>query len=190
LPTRTPPSQLIRYRSLYHAWAGARSPARVIGLGGGGGVLWLVASGHNVWLETNRHPLAKLWRLDGIHAKPTLLGAYRRGSSQGGEFGAGAPTYAGNAAIGIYYVANPYTSTVSPTTQQVVRLSPGAPATRAVATVKAPSSQLYASSPPTVALGGSFYFLDPPTLSYPDGSGGPGVHGDGMLYRVTPKPAS
>jgi hypothetical protein len=189
-PTYTPQSQLIRYQSLYHAWAGARAPARVFGLGGGGGALWLVASGHTVWLEANRNPLAKLWRLNGTHGKAILLGAYRRQSNQGGEFGAGAPTYAGNAAIGIYYVANPYTSTASPTTQQIVRLSPDAPDARTVATVKAPAGQLDASSPPTVALTGSFYFLDPPPLSYPGGNAAPLVQGDGVLYRVTPKPAS
>ena len=189
-PTHTPQSQLIRYQSLYHAWAGARAPARVIGLGGGGGALWLVASGHTVWLEANRNPLARLWRLNGIHGKPTLLGAYRPGSNQGGEFGAGAPTYAGNAAIGIYYVANPYTDTVISTAQQIVRLSPDAPVARTVATVNATASQLYASSPPSVALGGSFYFLDPPALSYPGGNAAPLVQGDGVLYRVTPKPVS
>src|SRR5579863_2559062 len=148
-PAHTPQSQLIRYQSLYHAWAGATAPTRVLGLGGSGAV-WLVASGHTVWLEANRNPLAKLWRLNGMTGKPTLLGAYRPGSNQGGEFGARAPTYAGNAAIGIYYVANPYNDAVGPTTQQIIRLSPEAPVARTVATVKAPASQLYASSPPSV----------------------------------------
>jgi hypothetical protein len=188
-PTHTPPSQLIRYQSLYHAWAGARAPVRVVGLGGGGGALWLVASAHTVWLEARTNPLAELWRFKGMHAKPTLLGAYPAKSNQGGEFGAGAPTYAGNAAIGIYYVENPEDYTVSSTTQQIVRLAPNAPDERTVATVTARSGQLYAASPPAVALGSSFYFIDPPTISYPGGNAAPLVQGDGMLYRATPKPA-
>jgi len=188
-PTHTPQSQLIRYQSLYHAWAGARAPVRVIGLGGGG-ALWLVASGHTAWLEANRNPLAKLWRLNGMSGKPTLLGAYPAKSNQGGEFGAGAPTYAGNAAIGIYYVASPDDNTVSPASQQIVRLAPDAPVARTVATVTAPASQLYAPSPPTVALGLSFYFLNRPTISYPGGNAAPLVQDAGVLYRVTPKPVS
>jgi hypothetical protein len=193
-PEHTPPSQLIRYQSLYHVWPGAHAPARVLPVGGGGGALWLVASGHTVWLEANRDPkLATLWRLTGISAEPTLLGSYAPNSTQGGEYGAGAPTYAGNAAIGIYYVLDPNDYTVNSRTrqvvrpQQVIRLVPNAPIQHKVATVQSPTSELYAPPPPAVALGRSFYFLDPPTLSYDGGIAAPVVEGTGVLFRVTPR---
>ena len=86
----------------------------------------------------------------------------------------------------MYYVANPNGYTVNPTTQQVVRLAPDAPFARTVATVHAPTSQLYADAPPAVALGDSFYFLDSPTISYLGGTAAPVAQGTGVLYRVSP----
>jgi hypothetical protein len=185
-PSRTPASELVLYWSLYRVSPGARAPSRVFTIGSDG-ALWLVASGHTVWLEARRMTKGSvlwrsvLWRLDGKHATPTLQGLYPANTNQGAEFGAGAPTYAGNAAIGIYYVVN------GSATQQIVRLSLDAASERSVATVKAPTSvTIYGPSPPAVALGGSFFFLDPPTLSYTGGTSAPVLQGAGVLYRVTP----
>ena len=64
-PQHTPQSQLIRYRSLYHVWPGARAPVRVLAVGGNGDALWLVASGHSVWLDASHYPRAGvLWRVN------------------------------------------------------------------------------------------------------------------------------
>jgi hypothetical protein len=187
-PAPTPPSQLNRYRSVYHAWPGAHAPTRVLTVGSRG-ALWLVAQGHTVWLEDgNISTRTQLWKLNGVSATPQLLGAYPARSTQGGEYGEGPPTYAGNAAIGIHYVSNPYNSTADPTTQQIVRLAPDAPTGRTVAMVHARTSQLYAQTA-GVALGNSFYFLDPPTMDYPGGNAPPAIHGTGVLYRVQITPA-
>ena len=195
-PERTPQSQIIRYQSLYHVWPGAHAPERVLPVGGGGGTLWLVASGHTVWLETNHDPkLATLWRLTGSGAKPARLGSYPENSTQGGEYGEGAPTYAGNAAIGIYYVttSSPTTYQVGRTTQRIVRLASDAPTEQTVAVITAPSTitanSFAFSSPPAAALGNSFFFLDPPNITYPAGTKPPIIQGAGVLYRVTPDPA-
>jgi hypothetical protein len=183
-PLHTPRAALIRYRSLYHVRPGARTPAPVLDLGASG-ALWLVASGHTVWVETDGGPRSRLWRISGPRGAPANLGMYPRGSEQGGEFGAGAPTYAGNAAIGIYYVANPQSAGVDSTRQRIVRLAPDAAAQRTAATVDARTSELYGPSPAGVALGRSFYFIDPPTISYRGGDAPPAIAGRAVLYRVT-----
>jgi hypothetical protein len=120
-----------------------------------------------------------VWRVLGMSTNPTRLGRYPANSNQDAEYGAGAPTYAGNAAAGIYYVLN------GAVTQHIVRVSPVDPQIESVATVKAPTVSLYSSGPPAVALGRSFYFLDPPTLTYPPGNAPPTVDGSDVLYRVT-----
>jgi hypothetical protein len=176
-PSHTPASQLSRYQSLYRVAPGERNPSRLFTIGTG--ALWLAASGHTIWLDAQP---GVLWRLEGKNATPTLHGSYPAHTNQGAEYGAGAPAYAGNAAIGIYYVVNGYG------TQQIVRLSPNAPSQRNVATVNAPSTvSIYGPPPPAVALGDAFFFLDPPTLSYPGGTSAPVVQGAGVLYRVTPR---
>ncbi len=76
-------------------------------------------------------------------------------------------------------------------TQRIVRLSPDAPTERNVATVRALSTvSNYGMPPSAVALTRAFFFLDPPTISYPGGNSPPVVHGTGVLYRVTPHPPS
>lgn len=126
-PTLHPTAaQRPRYDSLYHVAPGAR-PAAVFRIGSGG-ALWLVAAGHTVWLDANGIPRGSaLWRLQGPHATPLLHGQYPGSTNQGAEFRAGAPTYAGNAAIGIYYVAAGSAtngSCASPLTHQASRASP------------------------------------------------------------------
>lgn len=54
-------------------------------------------------------------------------------------------------------------------------------ADRAPAAPSTPS----AYRPPAVALGDSFFFLDPPTISYPSGTSSPVVQGAGVRYRVS-----
>jgi len=179
-PAHTPPSQLIRYQSVYRVSPGERAPSRVFAIGSGG-ALWLVASGHTVWLDARSARKFVLWRLEGKDAAPTLHGPYPANTSPGIEYGTDGPNIAGNARIGIYYVVN------GNGTQRIVRLSPDAPTERNVATVRAPTTvSIYGTPPSAVALTRSFFFLDPPTISYPGGSSAPVLRGAAVLYRVTP----
>ena len=185
-PQHTPQSQLIRYRSLYHVWPGAHAPVRVLAVGGNGDALWLVASGHSVWLDANHNPRAgTLWRLTGMSAKASLIGAYPARSTEGGEYGEGAPTYAGNGAIGIYYVTANFPATGA-ATQRITRLSPDAAIAQTVAAIPVPASvtpnSFGFSSPAAVSVGRSFFFLDPPGATSTQPS-----HGSSVLYRMTPR---
>ncbi len=165
------------YQSLYRVTPSSR-PVEVLDIRT---AFWLVASAHTVWVDAGDPPNDfQLWRLQGRSATPTLLGHYPRNSSQGAEFGAGLPTYAGNAAIGIYYVIN------ETARQQIIRLSPTTATEQTVANVKAPPTvSQYSRQPPAIALGRAFYFLDPPTLSYNTG-GTAVISGTAVLYRVRP----
>lgn len=166
------------YDSLIHIPGGAGDVSRPFDVPVG--ALWLVAAGHTVWLERLGAPRrSQLWRLDGGSARAHFLGDYPADSSQDGEYGAGPPTYAGDANIGIDYVVN------GNATQQVFRLSPNSPRQHRLARVNAPRNvSPYGAEPAVAAFDGSFYFLDPPTLSYPANAVAPAVHGQGVLYRV------
>jgi hypothetical protein len=187
-PPRTSAPQMARYESLYRVTPGARAPRRAFKIGAGG-ARWLVASGHTVWLAANwSQNKSTLWRLQGREATPTFHGVYPPDTDQGADIGEAAPSHAGNAAIGIYYVTNPGFGTATSATQQVFRLPPNAAKQQTVATVPAPPDvDSYGPQPPAVALGRSFYFLDPPLLSYPGGNRPPIVRGRAVLYRVTPR---
>jgi hypothetical protein len=192
-PIHTPASQLIRYESLYRVTPGAKTPARVFKIPGGS-ALWLVAAGHAVWLESGG-PRSRsrfdLWRLQGPSAKPTYHGSYPANTNQGGDIGEAQPTHAGNAAIGIYYVNNPGPASPIVTGQQIISLSPNAAIQRTIATIRPQTAvEIYGEGPPAVALGRSFYFLDPALLSYRSGNRSPIVHGRGILYRITPRSAA
>lgn len=157
----------------------------------GGSARWLVAAGDTVWLETGyanhgTNPY-KLWRLQGVSARPTLLGRYPANADESADLGESPPTHAGNSTIGIYYVTSAaYESSVNEP-QQIVRLSPNTPAQRTFARVPAPpDGDSYGEGPPSVALGRSFYFLDPPLLDYPGENRPPIVEGRAVLYRATP----
>ena len=127
-----------------------------------------------------------LWRLEGPGATPTFHGRYAKGSDQGGDIGEPPPTHAGNGAIGIYYVADPGLDSASGAPQRVMWLSPSAAEQRQVATVPAPADVgSYGDMPPGVALGRSFYFLDPPLLDDGTGKRSTTVNGAAVLYRVT-----
>jgi hypothetical protein len=85
----------------------ARAPVPVFKIPSGR-ALWLVAAGHTVWLEADgERSRSTLWRLQGPDATPTAPGRYPANSDQGADIGEAPPTHAGNAAIGIYYVASP-----------------------------------------------------------------------------------
>jgi hypothetical protein len=183
-PLHTPPSQLIRYQSLYRVSPGERAPTRVFALGSGG-ALWLIASRHSVWVDARAATKFVLSRLEGKDPAPTLHAPYPANTSPGIEYGTNGPNIAGNAKIGIYYVVN------GNGTQRIVRLSPDAATERNVATVRAPTTvSSYGMPPSAAALTRAFFFLDPPTISYPGGNSKPVLQGAGVLYRVTPQAPS
>ena len=192
-PIHTPASQLIRYKSLYRVTPGAKAPVRVFTIPGGS-ALWLVATDHTVWLESGgpraRLPF-ELWRLQGPRAKPSYDGSYPAGTDQGGDFGEAQPTHAGIAGIGICFVNNPAPWSPTVRGQQIIELSPDAATQRTIATVR-PRTAIdpYGEGPPAVAVGRSFYFLDPAMLDYSGGDRPPIVEGRGILYRVTAKPTA
>ncbi len=186
-PPHTSASQRLGYQSLYRVTPGARTPLRVLTIGPGG-AYWLVAAGHSVWLETRG---GLLWRIRGSNATPTRLGRYPANGNQGADIGEAPPTHAGNAAIGVYFVSSTgfYSAVSAP--ERIVRLSAGAARQQTVAQVPAPpQGNSYVPAPPAVALGRSFYFLDPPLFDYRAGNEAPIVHGQGILYRVTERPAT
>ena len=189
-PLHTTASQRIRYESLYRVTPGAKTPLRAFTIPSGN-ALWLVAADHTVWLESRgAHGRFELWRLQGPNATPTFHGTYPVNTDQGVDIGEAPPTHAGNATIGIYYVNDPGPASPPGTPQQIIRLSPDAPTQRAVATVPAPPDVTgYGAGPPAVALGHSFYFLDPPLLNYVSGNRPPVVQGQGVLYEVNPSRA-
>ena len=190
-PIHTSPSQLIRYKSLYRVTPGAKNPARVFSLPFGN-ALWLVAAGHTVWLESHdthgTDGRSELWRLQGPSATPTNLGNYPAHTDQGGDIGEAQPTHAGNSTIGIYFVTNSGPRWSTATGQQIVNLSPEAATQRTDATIQPRTAIDTYEGPPAVAVGHSFYFLDPALLDYRSGNRPPVVQGRGILYRATPKP--
>ncbi|MGH2874509.1 MAG: hypothetical protein ACRDL5_18875 [Solirubrobacteraceae bacterium] len=188
-PLHTSASRLIDYKSLYRVTPGAKAPSRVFKIPGGS-ALWLVAAGHTVWLESGgprAHSRFELWRLQGPSARPIYHGRYPAHSNPGADIGDAQPTHAGNTAIGIYFVNDPGSGASTVTGQRIIKLSADAASQRTVATVQPQTEiDMYGEGPPGVALGRSFYFLDPALLSYSDGSRSPIVHGRGILYEVTP----
>ncbi len=181
----TSASQRISYQSLYRVTPGSRRPVRILTIRPGG-AYWLVAADHTVWLETHG---GVLWRVRG--STSTRLGRYRADGNQGADIGEAPPTHAGNATIGVYFVSSTGFDSAVSAPQEIVRLSVDAARQRTVAQVPAPpEGDSYATAPPAVAIGRFFYFLDPPLLNYLGGDKAPIVHGQGILYRVTSRPAT
>jgi hypothetical protein len=188
-PLHASRSQIARYQSLYRITPRARAPVPVFNTGGA--ARWLVAAGDTVWLETgyaNHGPNPyKLWRLQGENARPTLLGHYPANADESADIGESPPTHAGNSTIGIYYVTSAAYESSLNEPQQIIRLSPDTATQHTFASVPAaPDGDSYGEGPPGVALGRSFYFLDPPLLDYPGGNRAPIVEGRAVLYRATP----
>ena len=121
------------------------------------------------------------------HGEPSPGRGYPANADESADLGESPPTHAGNSTIGIYYVTSAaYESSVNEP-QQIVRLSPNTAAQRTFASVPAPpDGDSYGEGPPSVALGRSFYFLDPPLLDYPGENRPPIVEGRAVLYRATP----
>jgi hypothetical protein len=190
-PRHTTASELNRYESLYRVAPGAKTAARVFTIPFGS-ALWLVAADHTVWLESRGlHGRFELWRLEGPNGTPTFRGTYPTSTEQGVDIGEAPPTHAGNAAIGIYFVNDPGPASPPGTRQQIIHLSPQAPTQQAVATVPSPQDVTgYGAGPPGVAVGHSFYFLDPPMLDFGPGNRAPIVQGQGILYQVNANEAS
>ncbi len=179
-PSHVKPSQRYIYESLYRVAPGMSAPQRELTIGGGG-ALWLLASGHTLWLDTSRVPKPSLLlRLSGPRARRVFAVAYRPFENDQLEPWSGGRVFAGSAADGLWYVVS---SPFAGSAQQVFEVSPASGAGGTVATVTPPRS-VDESQPPAVVFDGSFFFLDPPGSAgtYPYALVGPSV-----LDRVTPK---
>jgi hypothetical protein len=186
-PTKT---QRIDAESLYHVTLGARRPTRELTVGSAD---WLVASGHTAWLEsrtvTGRQRIkSTLWRVTGPRGTAFALGTYEHPFDQSVEISANLITHAGNSKLGIFYVNPPNSSSLSNSSEQIVRLDPNAAKQTVVIKDLQPANTSDMIGLPAAALGRSVYFLDPQQLDYPGGNKAPIVQGRAVLYRITPKP--
>jgi hypothetical protein len=173
VPGRIPLSRAKPFLSLYRIVPGARSPRRVLTVGGSG-ARWLVASGNTASVDIDDR--------DGRSTVRTFIGTARSAHGKalsnaflGAEFGAGAPTVAGNDAIG-FYSAQPGNGL-----ERVLRITATGRREQTIAKVPARAVTIDDPAPSGVALDGSFFFLDPPTYN----SGGR-LTGIIRLHRVTP----
>lgn len=161
------------YLSLYRIVPGARSPRRVLTVGGSG-ARWLVASGHTAAVDVDdRDGYSTIWAFTGT-AHP-VEGKALSDTVAGAEVGYGEPTVAGNDTIGFYNVQ------LGNGLERVLRINTTGRQEQAIATVPAPGVTIDDGPPIAVALDGSFFFLDPPTYS---SSGS--LTGIIRLHRVTP----
>ena len=170
---------------IYRVAAGMSRPVLVTRLNPDDDVAWIVASGHSVWLDVNHSGRTEtLMRFDGKRRTPVLDVSARPRSGFDVDFGGGQPSYAGDATDGVWTVGVQLPDYPQ---QRVVRIGPTNGRSTTVATITPPDGyQMEYSSPPVALLDGSFFFLDPPELSYPGGTAGQAVSGPSVLYRVTP----
>jgi hypothetical protein len=181
-PLHVRPSKHYLYESLYRVASGMSAPERELTIGHAG-ALWLLASGHSVWLDISRVPRASLLLgLTGPHARRLFAVSYPAIQDQLEPFDGGR-VFAGSAADGLWYIS-PEDPAPGSGPQPVVEISPASGAGRTVVTV--PSADNSEVQPPAVVFDGSFYFLEPPSYApiYPYPPIGPS-----RLYRVTPRRA-
>jgi hypothetical protein len=186
-PLHVKASQYYLYESLYRVAPGMRAPERELTIGHWG-ALWLLASGHSVWLDISRVPrVSLLLGLTGPHARRRFAVSYPAIANDQLEPFEGGRVFAGSAADGLWYIArgpSPGDPVADNGPQRVVEVSPASGAGRTVATVaSADNSEV---QPPAVVFDGSFYFLEPPTYAaiYPYAP-----IGRSRLYRATPRRA-
>jgi hypothetical protein len=162
--------------AVYHVEPGARTATPVISLPGARYAAWMVAAGHDVWLDVGSGGRTEtLWHLVGTGARRTDHVTLRTSSLDGAvETQGGGATVVGNATDGLWAALPP----PSGNRQRIVTINATSGATTDVALV----TPGYAS-PNAVAYGtwegvtfdGSMFLLDPP-----DGS-----TGFSALYRIT-----
>jgi len=131
---------------LYHLAPGMSRPVSVWPVSQG--AIWMVASGHSVWLDLNNYPRHQtLLRFDGQRLARHLPSAF---SLSEGEFGYGQPKYVGGA-NGIWTVQ----------AQNVVRIDPDT--AHAYTAVRIPGAY---GQPTPVILDGFLFVLESPLTLY------------------------
>jgi hypothetical protein len=149
---------------LYRIAPGMRRPVRVLRFSGT--VYWMVASGHSLWIDVNHGgESATLWRLSGATGTPVFHVDSNFSVGYDEELGYGEPSYAGNAAIGIWTVPPPLT--LGELQQGIVHIDATTGQASRVATIPAVAGY---AAPTLVSFRGSLYFIHL-----------------GALYRVTPE---
>jgi len=173
VPGRIPLSPAEGYLSLYRIVPGAQAPRRVLTVGGSG-ARWLVASGPTASVDVDDGDgHSSVWTFTGT--APPVHGRAMSNTVVGTEFGAGAPTVAGNDTIGFYNVQ------VGNGLERVLRINATGRQEQTIAKLRAPEVTIDDPAPSGVALDGAFFFLDPPT--YTSAGRSTGVI---RLHRVTP----
>jgi hypothetical protein len=146
---------------LYHLAPGMRRPVLVSRFGQG--AMWMIASGHSVWVDLSHYPEhATLLRFDGANATP-VLNVSSGPSLTEGENGYGQPSFTGSEAAGLWGVAGP----------RVIHIDPDTGRATTVARVAADQY----TQPPAVSADGALFIAD---------SSVTGAESFSVLYRITP----
>jgi len=147
---------------------------------------WMLAAGHSLWLDVNHDGKSStLLRFDGTSTNPALDIRAQFSAGFDVETGYQQIGYAGDSTAGIWTVVP---QGPGQTQQRVVRIDPASGRPSQVASITPPGSfDMEYASVPVAVLGGSVFFLDPPSVSYPGGTSAATVQGSSALYRVTPR---
>jgi hypothetical protein len=171
--------------SVYHVAPGASTAATLFSLPGPQYAAWMVAAGHDVWLEVGSGSASEtLWRLVGASAKRTLHITMPTSALDGEvETQGGGSTVVGNTTDGLWTAVPP----PSGNTQRIVRINPASGALTTVAVITpgyaVPNAIAYGGPVSAVTFDHAMYLLDPPTHSgnYPYAP-----TGFSALYRIAP----
>jgi hypothetical protein len=171
-------------RVVYHLALGATTATPILNLSRQY-VAWMVAAGHDLWLDVASGGNAQtLLRLHGPSATPKLRVTLRTSTLDNEvQTQGGGATVVGDATDGLWTAVPP----LQGNTQRIVKINPATGALARIATLApayaAPNTVAYGSYE-AVAYDGSMFLLDPPALSgntYPYRP-----TGFSALYRITP----
>jgi len=160
---------------VYHLAPGATTATPVLKLSGPQYVAWMVAAGHDLWLDVAWGGKTQtLLRLHGASASPTLRMTLRTSTLDNEvQIQGGGATVVGDATDGLWTAVPP----LSGNTQRIVRIDPSTGTLGSIAVLTpgygAPNAVAYGSYE-AVAHDGSMFLLDPP------------AGGFSALYRITP----
>jgi hypothetical protein len=170
--------------AVYHLSLGASTATPILRLNHGY-VGWMVAAGHDLWLDVAAGGKTQtLLRLHGAGATPTLRATLQTSTLDNeAEIQGGGAAVVGDETDGLWTAPRP----ISGNTQRILELNPATGALTHVATLTpaytAPNAVAYGSYQ-AVAYDGSMFLLDPPVVS---GSSYPyRPTGFSALYRITP----
>jgi len=114
------------------------------------GALWIIASGHSVWLDASRVPERSLmWRLNGPDGTHAYHVTNRTTTPLQLQLSLGEPTYAGSTTGGVWQVV------MGEDNERIIEISPSTGAAHAVATMTTPFTTIYSSHRPLCSAASS-----------------------------------